>query len=1127
MLYLVLGRARSGKTEFIRNLIADFIRVGRENLILLVPEQFSYESEKAMLSRLGADKMQSLDILSFSRLGQKLREKYEPSSPSEPDKGLAAATMCMVLSSLSESLKFYKDSCANEQIISELLSLYNELRALGVSPENLRSTGESLSSDFLREKTAEVSFIFSTFEAILKQTVPDGDAMSQLIRLSREHKPFEKKLIFLDAFAGFTKQELYVIELMVRQADAVYVSLTSEFLYDEAPGIGPFGHTVRTINQLREIAKRAGVPFGKPAYLSGPSKYNNFPPILKRYNSPELRALEKNIYSVNPHVYSLPADNITIACAANYMEESEYIALTAKKLIRERGIRARDIVVIERMPNQMRTAVSAAFKKYGIPVFEDNLRPLDTDPLMQFVLSAARIAAEGFGTELIMRFLKTGLTPLSVEDISLLESYVLIWQIDKSEWLTEWTKHPDGYGFEFTDKDKTTLNKINELRLAVVEPLLELKAALEKGSGKECAKALYEFIEEMDAREALKEYAILLNDSGNMPYALECERVWDILMQSLDDIANLLGDEYYSPREFYAILNTLISSREIGSIPKGLDAVTIGSADRIRTSSPKVVFIAGANEGEFPAPLGSSAIFTDRERRALLNAGIELACADEYKAAQERFIVYSALTAATDSLYITYSLATFTGAEKLPSEIVTMVERLFPKCRKVDFSMMEPMEKIESAESAFEQAAIMWNENTDTAATLKAFAQSREEFKGRVEAINRLITRGSISFADKESAKKLYGEKMFISPSKVETFYRCPFMFFCRYGVRAKPLKAAVFDFSKSGTAVHYSLEKLISEQGIEKLSALPAEELKALIHSAVTEYSDRYLGSMHESSARNRYVLEKQAETVYEVLIRLIEEFKLSRFRIKDVELKMSYDGEVRPYELILPDGSAVAITGTVDRVDIMQESGRSYIRVMDYKTGGVAKGRFKIKDILNGLSMQMLIYLIGLCENGGARYGDELLPAGVLYVPARAEVIKEGRHLSEDEEREKKLKLGNMKGLILDLPEVIMGMDSSGTGIFIPAFIDASGFVKGSVYSLQQFKALKEYIDKKIKDMATALREGNVSALPTENKVCESCDYNAVCGREKDGPVRQLYDLDDDAAWQEIFNAAGMNEE
>lgn len=1125
MLYLVIGRAKSGKTELIRRLIADFIKDGRENLMLLVPEQFSYESEKAMLSHLGADKMQQLEILSFSRLSQKLSELYEPTSKSEPDKGMAAAMMSLTLTRISPLLNFYKSEGQNEKIILELLSLYNELQALGVSPEALRSTGEVMSSESLRNKTAEVSLIFSAYEAVLKESFPDIDNMSLLLRLSKEHEPFKNRLIFIDAFAGFTKRELDVIEIAVSQADAVYVTVTAEFLYDTAPNIGPFGHTVRTINQLREIAKRAGVPFAKPMYMSGPNKYNNFPPILKRYNSPELRALEKNIYSIDPHVYSGKADNITIASAANYMEECEYIALTAKKLIRERGIRAKDIVVIERTPDQMRTALSAAFKKYGIPVFEDSLRTLNTDPLMQFVLCASQIAAEGFDTELIMRFLKTGLSPLRIEEISLLEAYVLIWQIDGRDWLNEWTKHPEGLGVQFTDKDEATLKQINELRQAVVNPLLSLKETIENSTGRDCAKALYELLVDMDVRTALKDYALFLNNSGHLPYALECERVWDILMSSLDDMANLLGDEFYSPKEFFAILNTLISSREIGSIPKGLDAVTIGSADRIRTSSPKVVFVAGANEGDFPAALENSTIFTDKERRSLLNAGIELACADEYKAAQERFIVYTALTAATDSLYITYSVSNFTGNEKLPSEIVTMVESLFPNCNKVDFSMLPSIEKVESAESAFEQAAVKWNENSVEAASLREFVASRPEFQGRIQAIRRLTSGERISFADKQKAKELFGERMYISPSKVETFYKCPFQYFCRYAIKAKPLKAAVFDFSKSGSAVHYALETLISKHGTETLSQMDKDELKSTVYAAVKEYSDNFLGHMHESSERLRYVLEKQAETVLVVLNRLLEELMEGRFEVKDVELKMSYDGEVRPYELKLPDGSVVAVTGTVDRVDVMEDSGKSYIRVVDYKTG---IKKFELGAVLNGLSMQMLIYLIGLCENAGGRYGETTVPAGVLYVPAAVGRAIEGRHIDEETNEKEIKKLGRMSGIILDMPQVVSGMERGGEGVLIPAEIDRNGRVTGSVYSLEQFRHLKKFIDKQIIGMAFSLREGDVPALPDDEKTCGYCDYSSVCGREKDGPLKQLISMKADKAWEEIIRATeGRNQD
>lgn len=1117
MLYLILSRAGGGKTVHIMNLIEQFARGGSKKLTLIVPEQFSFMSEKLMLEKLGAKAMADIDVLSFTSLGEKLVGRPALHERRRLDDSARAVLMRMALEGVRHKLNLYANHVSKKSVISEFVALSSEFKQNAVSTDALRLALASEKDGLLKMKLSDIATVLDAYDAMVTGSYFNPDELlDELYDILPENDYFKDRLVFIDAFRGFTVQEYKIIERMLCKSTAVYVTLCTDNLQNSDDETELFAHTKRTAHRLIEAAKKNGAPVAKPQYLSMRSKFNNFPPKFERYASPELRALEQELFSPAPNIYEYDCENITLCKAADIYAECEYIACTAKKLIRENGYRCRDIAVIARDSSAYEAPLRSALKKCGISVFDDSRQPVDTSPVVNLVTSAVAVANGGFDTETVMRYLKTELTDFSAEEIAQVENYCYLWQINAGGWLREWEQHPKGFGAEMTDEDRNELDVLNSLRCRMVAPLCDLREAFKDTNGAEAAKSVFLFLEKINVPENLKKLAQTLADSGEAGIAVELDRIWNVVTDLLDSIATVAGDRTVNATEFAEIFDLMLSVQTVGSLPQGLDEITIGSADRIRTVTPKAVFIAGANSGVFPALPSSGSTLTDKDRRKLSEMGIELSDYGEYKLAEEKLIAYNAFCCASHKLYVCCPERSSGNEQLAPSELYTKIKNLFPKCSEVDASCLDGLYYIEGERLAFEQLAKSRNEASVLGATLEEYFAERDDYSGKLDALKRAGGIRDFRIENKEAARSLFGDNLYISASRVESFYKCPFSYFCRYGIKAMPRKTAELDPMQRGNVIHHVLEKLLMNYESEVLVAMTRAELLDIISSLMNEYLMAKLdGSQRDE--RFLYLYHKLALSVCDVAERLIKELALSDFKPVDFELSIGSDGEIPPYEVITEKGK-ISISGAIDRVDKAVINGKTYLRVVDYKSSGKA---FKLSDVLQGLNMQMFIYLFALWQNGKKKYG-EITPAGVLYYPANSPLVSAERGESEEDVSVKKQKRCRMQGIVLNDCDVVVAMDKSAGGLYIPVDFDAKGAMKGSLIRLSQLEKLKEKADEILIEMADSLHGGKIEAVPaygaSYKHVCQYCDYKSVCSYEEDISVKELYDTDLDEALRNL---------
>lgn len=1092
MLNIITGRTGSGKTRYIRNLATEIAKNESGKAVIIVPEQFSFETEKGMLELLGNEKINNVEVLSFSRLSERLLSQYGKLDKKSADDGTRAVIMSRAIESVEEELTIFSRYKKHPELISQILDFHREIKKCKISNDQLEEYSKLVLKSSFSSKISELSVIFACYDALMSKRFNDSTLyLDMLAELLTEVDYFKNKVVFFDAFSGFSGQEYSVLSEIMRQAENVYVTFCCDTSKNNER-YELFYNSMVEIKKLKGIANKIGVKIAPEKVLYA----------KKEFKKDELNFLEENFFANNDNVYNKDASAITIIPCRTKADECNTVAAEIKRLVRTENLRYRDIAVIVRSEEKYKKDLASAFRKYEIDCFHDNRQPIDTQPLIVFLKCLLDILVKGFETERILRLLKTQLFGFSVEEIALLEDYCLMWKIRPSMWQENWVDNPNGFGELVTEQSAELLNNINSLRERIVAPICALKKKMKDSDGETMSKALFTFLQKNKVDENLKAFTKTLKESNELDLALEQGRIWKIVTEVLDGLYFAIGNEKISVERYFELFNLFVASKNIGVIPNGMDEVIIGGADRIRASAPKVVFLMGVNTGVFPAESSSGVLFNDIERCELINNGMQIISNLEYNSVSENFIAYHAATLATDKLYFTYSTMSGDSSALTPSEMVTDIIRIFPECNIIN--EYSKVDKIESRNSAFSVMAGESVHGSVLGETLKEYFNGNNG-ENEVLKIDR-ATNTEFMIADKNLATEFFGKNMYMSASRIEKFYKCPFSYFCEYGLKAKPRKEAQIDAALSGTLIHHVMEEFLLENKKEDFIKMTEYDVKEKVDSIIDDYIENEMGGYDNKSATFERTIELIKKSAFKIIIRLAVEFRTCDFTPVDFELSINNDGAIPPYEVMLENGGNVKIIGSVDRVDLFKTQENTFVRVVDYKTGGKD---FNLGEVFYGLNMQMLIYLFAIWENGKEYYGDKITPAGVLYFQAKNPKVSSAS-ISKDSDEKTVLTAScselSMDGMILNNLQVFNAMDREYNGVLLPAgFDEKTGSLKGKVISLDSLVKLKNRVNNTIKEMAEELQDGNISALPTED-ACTWCQYKDICKREEDDPIKEM---------------------
>lgn len=1101
MLNLMLGRSGTGKTEAILRRMAE--SGGERPQILIVPEQHSHDAERALCAVGGNRVSLYAEVLSFTRLAGRVFTVSGGMAAPALDAGGRLLLMRSALQAVGEQLRVYARPSRKPAFLSGLIATVDEFKSCRITPEHLWTAGEE-TEGAAGDKLRDLSLIYGAYEALTaRQGADPRDRLTRLAAALGETNWAAGKDFWLDGFTDFTPQERLVIRRLLEQACTVTVALTCDRLEEDEGGTGIFSPARRTAARLLRLAREAGVA-QEVEIRTGPAR-----------RAPALAHLEENLFAPEPAPWKGEPEGITLFTAHTPYSEVEYTAARILRLVREEGYRFRDISVALADPEGYGELVETVFPRYGIPVFHTRMADVLSKPVLTLVTAALDTAAGGYRYDDLFRYLKTGLTDLTTEEVDLLENYALKWDLKGGRWTQSgaWTMHPRGYGMPWQEADRALLDRLDGARRRAAAPLEALRKNREK-TGRGQAEALFRFLEEIGLPKRLEDRAGRLRERGEAALAEEDGQLWDILCGALEQCAVLLEDAPMELEEFAQLFALVLSQYDVGSIPVSLDRVSVGEGRRLAHKGCPVLFLLGADDGAVPGTAPSPGLLNDDDRTLLASYGLETAPRLADKLTREMTIVYETCALARQALHVSWAEAGPQGEEHRPSFLVRKLRALFPELRGVGEGSLDGTFRLSAPRPALE----LCGRYPGAAEALRALPG----YAPLVERMERCaaLERGSLT---RPTVEALYGRRVPMSASRMDKYKSCHFSYFMQYGLRAEPRRPAGFQAPEYGTFVHYVLEHVFRETSTPD---------RALVRRVVDRYVEEELGGMEGETPRFRYLFQRLLKSVWAVVDNVAQELAASEFKPISFELGFGRKGDLPPVEFTA-DGVTVSVSGFVDRVDGWEKDGRLYLRVVDYKTG---RKSFDLTDVWNGLGLQMLLYLFTLEREGGALYGKEIVPAGVLYLPAREAVVAGSRSMTEEERRRKVDAALRRKGLVLDDPAVLEAMERPGEeGIrFLPLRVTRSGSVSGeALVTAERLGKLRRHTDRILREIGQELAAGNIAADPfwrgPDHNACQWCEYAAAChfeeGRRGDRR-RYLPSVKGEAFWEAVESGAPERE-
>ncbi len=1074
MLQFILGRASSGKTYTVTQKIAECIARG-ESPILLVPEQFSFESEKNILDCVGDSNAQKVSVISFTRLCDEVERINGGVCGETVTDADRIILMGRAIKLCRDSLKRFKKYSNSSSFARMMLDSIGEFKLEFISAEDLRDAANNTDDEQLKLKLLDTALIYENYDAILAEKFIDNtDRLTKLYYALEEYRYFENKTVFIDSFKGFSGQQYKILEKIISQAASVTVTLTDN--PTDMREFGLFSNIKRVKNRIAAIASRFAVGVSDDIVLNS-----------KNYASDDLSALE-DFMATGKTDFDGECPNITLCRADSVYSEADFVARNIKRIVRESGARYSDFVIIARDTVPYEDALEVACKKNNISCFIDKRIPLSSMPTAVALLAAAN-TAKSFSTENVLRFHKSGIGLLNFEQIATLENYTYLWGVEGDGWFNSWTMDPDGFlaSGELSEAALNKLEEINKLRERAIKPLESLKNNF-NGSAQNMARALVRLFDDCDASERFKGF--LKEYSGDALYRDAIRQSWDSIMKILNSLAVCFGEAQISKLEFCEALKLSLSLETVGVIPQMIDEATFGAADRIRPSRPKYAFIMGANQGVFPRLEQSGGLFANSERAKLISLGLEIPDKTFSLPVDEECLLYSNVCCASHGVFISCS-AVLDDVAAEPSAFVSDIQKQFGCQFLSEPSVLQENQLPESYEDAFSLLCANVSSDSVDFATL-ANALQKSNMANRLD--NVIGCREQITYnISEDTAKQLFGDKIVMSPSKFDTFNRCRFMYFCRYGLRAERLQPAEFNAMQRGTIVHYVLQRVVEDYG-KKIAEFDKNQISCLVENYTQEYLDMIAGYGDIETPYLKYLVFTIKRTLKYVVKRLSLEFAQSDFTPVKCELRIGYDGDMPEINIPIENNGSLELVGVIDRLD----SWNGYIRIVDYKTG---HRDFKLPDILFGQNMQMLIYLYAVARN--KQFGGKV--AGIFYMPA-------GRDKSNSKSARR------MNGLIAADVALVNAMDKENKGEFIPKFSEkapSDSFING-----EDFDKIFNFIETKLKRTGSAIYGGDIAAEPIDgldSGACKYCEYQGIC-RMGDKPHQKVQKLTNSEVLEEI---------
>ncbi len=1079
MLTLIIGPDWVENRAHILQKISQDVSDRKANRILIVPELISHEMERRLCAAAGDTTSLYAEVLSFSRLVRRVADAVEQPVPQCLDNGGRVVAMASAVHQLHSKLKAYAAVETRPEFLEGLLDAVDEFKRCCISPEDLMSASRQLTGS-LAQKLEELSLILSCYDGICARGARDPrDQMNWLLNELADSDFAAEHAFYIDGFPDFTRQHMAILEHLIRHCPQVTVSINTDKIGSDALAFERAGQTAA---ELLTAAKAADIPY---EILQIPGRMDELSYMREKLFQGAVEEKKTDALQM------LRTDTVYQECVA----AAEQIA----KLV-QAGARYRQISVVCGDFGTYRNTIEMVFSRCNIPVYLSGTEPILNRSVITTVLTALDAALGGFAKRDVLDYAKSVLSPLAPDLCDQLENYAVIWNIDGSKWLTNWDKHPSGLSANWTPHAQAKLEALNRARQRIIDPLQDLSRgfAEAKNLGQQI-QALYGFLEQIRFEKRLKALADEMDAQGDNRTAQIFNQLWEILLTSLEQMYDVLGNTAWEPGVFSRLFRLMLSQYDVGTIPTVLDSVVAGPVSAMRCQKETHLIVMGALEGNLPGYCGASGVLTDQERVSLRQIGVPLTGGSVDGLQAEFAEIYGVFCGAVKSVRVTCPSG---QPSFVYQRLLQITGRECQFDQTIGISRCDPFE----AGALFSRLG-----NAQQAAD----AGVAEQYLQVNAHKNHVL--GEVS---RENIEKLYGEKLLMSASQIDRQAQCRLSYFLRYGLHAQERKEATVDPAEFGTYVHYVLENTV--QDVMQLGGFKMTQISRVMEIAA-DYSETYAAEHFQQidSQRAKYLFERNFSELQLIVQELFQEFEDSEFAPVGVEVAFGEGMELPAIDISGKQMDA-QLRGFVDRVDAWHDGEGNYFRVVDYKTG---KKDFDYCDVFNGLGLQMLLYLFALEQKGSDLVGTEPIPAGVQYFPARVPMVSADGVLSDAEADAAREKLWKRKGLLLNHDLVLDAMAGQKMQCRLPVTRKRDGSVSGDLATFSQFAMLKDYVFSLLGRMVDEIASGKVAPNPysrgNSHDACAFCPYGAVCHKTEVPDRRNYKTMNAERFWSEVERA------
>lgn len=1094
-LKLIYGKSGSGKSEYCFKEIAKDIN--KEKIYLIVPNQMALMAEKKLMEITNNVSLINTEVITFNRMAFRVRNEIGGAKKTNLSKSGKAMLLYDILCKQKDSLNFLGKSSENVDIIGNSITEFKKHR---IDINKLREECNNTQDMYLKLKLNDMITMYKEFESsIQNRFLDENDVLDILNNQIVESNQFKDAIIYIDEFVGFTTQEYQIIAKLLQIAKQVNITIcTDNLMQNEELDKDIFYASKNTGIKLINIAKEYGIEIEEDVKLKN----------LYRFKNEELKHLEENFYKIPYKKYEEEPKNIKMFLANNQYSEIEHIATQIVKLVRNEEYRYKDISVITKNLSIYSSLIKVIFSNYNIPVFIDEKRELSENIIVKFLISVLEICNKNWSYESVFNYLKTGFVNIEREEIFKLENYCIRWGIKGNKWYKE--------DWNYVGKDEYTkeeVDRLNELRRMIVKPIRNLQEKAKKDNTFfNLTKILYEFLQEMKLEETIKLKINKLEEKGFIELANEYETSFKVLIELFDETVLVFGEEKTNFDKYISTLKIGLKNTGLGKIPATQDEVIVGDVSRSRSHKVKAVFIIGINDGEFPSVYKDEGFFNDKDREYLKEQGFELANGSLENLYEENFNIYKAFTVAEEKLFLSYASSDNEGRTLRPSILITKMKKIYSNLQETSDIISQEKEII-TKNNTFDNLIEKLNDYQegkdveDIWFDVLNYYENDALWKSRLLKSLDGITYTNIPEQIKpEFVKKLYGETLHTTISRLERYRSCPFSFYLEYGLKLKEKKSLKLDPIDTGSFMHEVIDTFFENVANKKISIQEIEnaDIEKIVKQIVEEKLNLTSNYIFKSIPKFIILTNRLCRLVTLSIIYIVQGLKNTDFEVVGNEIEFKNGKEYRPIEIVTKDGKKVEITGKIDRIDLAKDETGKYIRIIDYKSS--AKD-INLNEVLAGLQLQLITYLDAVCQD------KDLIPAGILYfglVEPKIDKGKRTKDITEEEIEQKLREHFRMNGLVLAEMNIINMMDNKlkdgEKSDVIPVKIKKDGTMDktSKVVSRKEFEILQKYVKNTLAQISKEILDGNIDIKPyynvkTKRKPCEYCKYNSICNFKK----------------------------